>query len=321
MGYKERPHGPLAALAARQHGVVSIRQLAKLGYSRSSVSKAATAGYLHRLHRGVYAVGHTDLSWHSHCLAAVLACSPALASHTSAAWIWGLLRTRPGTFHVTTPTRRHSKPCAHLHHAALTDDDRAVRESIPVTALSRTLLDLAAMLPAERLQRVIERCEELQLLDLGPIDELLARVGGHAGAGRLRRALNLYRPPAFTRSGLERRFLELVRAAGLSTPSTGFSVRGYELDAYWKHERFVVELDVYETHGTRGAFERDRLRQEELKLIGIEMIRVTGPRLDREPRAVIERVAALLELRRRELRCQQGTRSDLDEAPGERAAN
>jgi very-short-patch-repair endonuclease len=65
-----------------------------------------------------------------------------------------------------------------------------------------------------------------------------------------------------------------------------FNVGGFELDAYWAAERFVVELDVYETHGTRAAFERDRQRQDDLMLIGVEMIRVTGPRLKREPRQV-----------------------------------
>jgi very-short-patch-repair endonuclease len=79
------------------------------------------------------------------------------------------------------------------------------------------------------------------------------------------------------------------------------NVAGYELDAYWERERFVVELDVYETHGSHAAFERDRLRQEDLKPKGVEMIRVTGPRLDREPEATIERVAAHLAQRRREL--------------------
>ena len=67
------------------------------------------------------------------------------------------------------------------------------------------------------------------------------------------------------------------------------NVLGYELDAYWEPERFAVELDVYETHGSHAAFERDRLRQEDLKLKGVEMIRVTGPRLDREPEAVAGR--------------------------------
>jgi hypothetical protein len=292
----------LAELANRQHGVVSIRQLlGPLGYSASAVTRAMSAGHLHRLHRGVYAVGHTNLSPQGHYLAAILACAPhALLSHVSAAWLWGLLRQRPGVIHITAPTRRRAKPPLSIHHARLVDEDRSLLDGIPVTAFPRTLLDLAAMLPADRLRRAIERSEELRLFDLGPVDSLLARAGGHPGAGRLRRALVLYRPPPFTRSGLERRFLELVRKAGLPTPSTGFNEEGYELDAYWQAERFAVELDVYETHGSREAFESDRLRQENLKLSGIEMIRVTGPRLDREPQEVIGRVALLLERRRRE---------------------
>jgi very-short-patch-repair endonuclease len=92
-----------------------------------------------------------------------------------------------------------------------------------------------------------------------------------------------------------------VRRAGLPTPAANFWVGEYELDAYWPEERFGVELDVYETHGTRAAFESDRLRQENLKLQGIETIRITGPRLDREPAAVMERISTLLEQRRRQL--------------------
>lgn len=308
MRHKERTHQPLAYLAERQHGVVSIRQLEALGYSRNAVTRASACGRLHRLHRGVYAVGHTSLTGHSRCLAAVLACAPnALASHLSAAWLWGLVLNRAGTIDVTAPTRRHAKPDMRLHYAPLAREDRAVCEGIPVTAVPRTLLDLAVILPAGRLDRAIERSEELRLFDLRPMDALLDRAGGHPGTGRLRRALALYRPPAFTRSGLERRFLELVRRAGLPTPSTGYNEAGYELDTYWEPERFAVELDVYETHGSRGAFERDRLRQEELKLKGIEMIRVTGPRLDREPTKVTERVAMLLEQRRRQLRAEPDT--------------
>ncbi len=313
----------LAELANRQHGVVSIRQLlGPLGYSASAISRAVSVGRLHRLHRGVYAVGHTNLSAQGHYLAAVLACAPhALLSHVSAAWLWGLLKQRPGVIHITAPTRRRAKPPLNVHHARLFDEDRSLLDGIPTTALPRTLLDLAAMLPADRLRRAIERSEELRLFDLGPVDSLLDRAGGHPGAGRLRRAFALYRPPPFTRSGLERRFLELAEKARLPTPSTGFNELGYELDVYWQAERFAVELDVYETHGSREAFESDRLRQENLKLSGIEMIRVTGPRLDREPEEVIERVVLLLARRRRELSLAGGVGSGLDEASGERAAD
>ena len=163
------------------------------------------------------------------------------------------------------------------------------------------MLDLAARLSATSLERVLERSEERRLFDLGPLEEMLDRAGNHPGAGKLRRALAIYRPQlAVTRSGVEERFLELVRAAGLPEPATNFSIGGYELDAYWREERFAVELDVFATHGSRAAFERDRLRQEDLKLIGVEMIRITGPRLDREPRQVIERLRTLLAQRRGE---------------------
>ena len=122
---KKRTHQPLADLASDQHGVVSTRQMEGLGYSRNSIADAVRAGRLQRLHRGVYAVGHKSLTWESHCFAAVLACAPnAVASHTSAAWLWGLLASRPGTLHVTAPTRRHRRVDLRLHYARLGDEDR-----------------------------------------------------------------------------------------------------------------------------------------------------------------------------------------------------
>ncbi len=293
----------MADLAERQHGVVSIRQLEALGYRRPAITRATRSGRLHRLHRGVYAVGHAKLTWEGRCLAAVLSCAPhALASHLSAAWLWGLLASRPGTFDVTASTRRHSKPKLRLHYARLADEDRAVHAGIPVTSIPRTLLDYAAMATDVRLERAVERSEERRRFDLHAMDALLARAGNHPGAGRLRRALAIYRDdPAFTRSKLEDRFRDLVRRSDLPMPSANFWVGEYEVDAYWPAERFGVELDVYETHGTRAAFESDRLRQENLKLQDIETIRITGPRLDREPAEVIERIAAFLEQRRRQL--------------------
>jgi hypothetical protein len=310
MPNKRRPEGrnlPLSDLATAQHGVVSARQLRGLGFSRTGITEEAKAGRLHRLHRGVYAVGHLDLDWHSHCLAAVLACAPAVASHASAGWIWGLLRYQPGVVDITAATRRHPKSTVRLHHARLGDEDRDEREGIPITSLARTLLDLAASLPTARLDRVIERSEELRRFDLAAVDELLGRVSHHPGVGRLRKALSIYRPePAFTRSGLERRFLALVKRSGLPVPAMNYVTEGFELDAYWEEERFVAELDVYETHGSNAAFERDRLRHEDLKLAGIEMVRITGPRLKREPQRVMERLGLLLAQRQEELRPRRG---------------
>jgi very-short-patch-repair endonuclease len=86
-----------------------------------------------------------------------------------------------------------------------------------------------------------------------------------------------------------------------SIDCTRASTLGRALAVYRPDLRFAVELDLFETHGTRAAFERDRLRQEELKLLGIEMIRVTRPRFLCEPDAVLANLATLLQRRRREL--------------------
>lgn len=295
MEAKTRPH-PLADLAHRQHGVVSVGQLHVLGYSKSSLEKAAAGGRLHHIDRSVYAVGHTNLSSYGQCLAAVLACGPgAVLSHYSAAWLWGLARWSPRPFHVTGPVARRPRLPVHIHRARrLEDADWRLIEEIPVTAVPRLLLDLAACLKPKSLDRLVERTEEKGFFDLRQVEDLLARTVGHHGHGRLRRAIALYKPTSFTRSGLEKRFLELCLEAGLPQPRMNYVEEGFELDAYWPEFRFAVELDVFETHGTRAAFERDRKRQEDLLLAGIQMTRVTGPRLEREPAEVIDRVARLL---------------------------
>jgi very-short-patch-repair endonuclease len=288
-------------LATRQHGVVSTRQLAALGYSKSSAAKAAQAGRLHRVHRGVYSVGQRRLTWHGRCIAAVFACAPAAASHSAAAWLWGLQGHAPETIHLTSPTKRTRKATFVVHSSRLLKRDVDRRDGVPVTAVPRTLLDLAIRARPDQIDGYLERAEDRRLLDVRAVEDLLARAGRHRGRGRLARALALYQPdPAFTRSKFEARFRSAVRAAGLPAPSMNFNAEGYELDAYWPELRFAVELDLYETHGSRAAFERDRRRQEELKLLGIEMIRVTAPRLKREPEAVIRNLAALLERRRHE---------------------
>ncbi len=110
----------------------------------------------------------------------------------------------------------------------------------------------------------------------------------------MRLAIAIYRPVSFQRSRFEERFLAALLRANVPRPHTSYVELGFELDLYWPEYRFAVELDVFETHGTRDSFESDRLRQEELLLGGIEMIRVTAPRFERESREVIARIATLL---------------------------
>jgi Transcriptional regulator, AbiEi antitoxin len=289
----------LALLAGQQHGVVSIRQLEqRLEFSHQAVERASASGRLHRIHRGVYAVGHTNLSSRGECLAAVLAVGPgALLSYYSAGWLWGLWRGSPKPLHVTAfVPRHHPAPEGVSRHRArnLVDEDRAMIDWIPVTSVARTLLDLAWKLRGDQLRRVLARAEDLELLDLDAIHAVIERNRGHHGAKRLRHALEIYEPPAYTRSEFERRFVDHLVASGLPRPATGWNEVGHELDVYWPDLGFGVELDAYETHGTRDAFERDHDRDLDFTMAGIETIRVSERQFRREPAQIASKVGNLL---------------------------
>jgi Transcriptional regulator, AbiEi antitoxin len=289
----------LAALASRQHGVVSIGQLEQqLGFSHQAVQRAVGAGRLHRVYRGVYAVGHANLSPHGECLAAVLAVGTgALLSYYSAGWLWGIWRGSPKPIHVTAfVPRHHPAPQGITRHRARNWDEaeRAMTDGIPVTSVARTILDLSWKLSADQLRRVLERAEDLGFIDLKELRAVVESNRGHPGARRLRHALSIYGPRRFTRSEFERRFVDYLDAAGLPRAVTGWNEAGHELDVYWPERRFGVELDTYQTHGSREAFERDRDRDLDLALEGVETIRVSESRFLREPDAIAAKVAELL---------------------------
>jgi REase_MTES_1575/Transcriptional regulator, AbiEi antitoxin len=299
---KRRSHHRLAAVAGGQHGIVSLGQLRQLDYAEGTIKEMLKTGRLQPLARGVYGVGHKAIQQHGRCLSAVISCEGgALLSHRSAAWLWGLTKRFAVPIEVTAASPRRNRDEILVHSAgALIEVDHASFEGIPVTAVPRTLLDFASLDPFF-LDHALESAYRLELLDLVAIDALIARSRGFRGVARLRTALEAYRTPAFLRSGVERRFLRLVEDHGLPRPSMNFFAEGYELDAYWPAERFAVELDTYDYHGSPRAFEEDRIRQEDLKLAGVELTRITGTRLNREPKRVMQRLASLLSRRRAQL--------------------
>jgi very-short-patch-repair endonuclease len=295
-----RTRPSIAALATEQYGIVAHKQLRDLGLTESAISRRIADATLHKLHQGVYAVGHAAVSKRGTLMAALLACGPgAMLSHSAAAWMWGLLAQLPSPIDVTVTghDRRHAGIRVHRSRTIRARDTRE-REQLRLTGVPRTLLDLVATGSRRRADGLVDRAERLGLLDVAAVDDLLARSRGARGTARLRTAMDLYRDVAMTRSMLESRFLDLVLRAGLPRPSMNYYVAGMEVDAYWEQEQFVVELDGYETHGSRRSFERDRVRQETLALAGIASIRITARRLDREPKRIVSNLRALLAGRR-----------------------
>lgn len=290
----------MAALAARQYGVVTREQLNSLGYSDDAIDRALATGRLHAWQRSVLAVGHQGLSRHGLCMAAVLfRGSGALISHQSAIWLWGFEKTLEIPVHVSVRWRGHAQDAIGLHHCpALRDDDVAETERLPVTGVARTLLDYASEAKPYRLARAVDQADRLGLLDLAAVDLITEEVHGHRGRTPLLKAMTIYREQGFTRSGGEKRMLAALADVGVRRPAVNNFIAGYELDFYWEAERFAVELDSWEFHRGQRSFEEDRKRQEELTMANIETIRITGTRLRREPRKVAMRIAAHLDRRR-----------------------
>jgi very-short-patch-repair endonuclease len=278
----------IAALAARQHGVVARWQLLALGLGPDAIDHRLRCGRLHLIHRGVYAVGHRLVTKEGRWLAAVLAAGPgAVLSHRSAAALWGIRPTAATRIEVTTPKQLRPRPNLLPHCAVLPRDEITERDGIPVTTAARTLLDLAATLDRHQLARALDEAEVLRLEGPG---RLMDRYPRKRGTKTLRALLNESRRNL--RSPLEAEFLALLDDHGFQRPETNTIIEGYEVDAAWRAARLIVELDGYATHGTRRAFERDRARDRRLSAAGWRTARFTSLQLA-APATAAEDLAAL----------------------------
>jgi very-short-patch-repair endonuclease len=235
-------------------------------------------------------------------MAAVLAYGPrAVLSHRSAAGLWGLRTDNRAKTDISLPSRSaRSRPGIDAHASVtLTQADCTTQDGIPCTTLPRTLLDLGEVLDHRGLERAIEQAEVLRLFDLRAVEDVLERANGRRGAAVLRAVLAGLEEPALTDTDLEERFLMLCRAASLPSPKVNEWLDIDELpavraDFLWRAERLVIETDGWESHGTRQAFERDRRRDERLKLAGYELLRFTRRRIIADPSGVMSTVAELL---------------------------
>lgn len=276
----------LSALAQAQHGVVARRQLLAAGMGTEAIALRLRHGRLHRLHAGVYAVGHSTLTPEGRWMAGLLAAGPqAVLSHVSAAGLWGLLQDGGELIDVTAPRSARSRGLLRRHVSALPGDEVTEHRGLPVTTPSRTLLDIALIVSRAALERAIREVEFLRLPIGPPFDVMLRRHAGRRGIVRFRECLQRAGwGEGFTRSRLEDRFLLLANRAGLPPPATNASIRvggkTLEIDCVWRDVRLAVELDGHAAHGTRAAFEADRERDRTLQAAGWRVIRVTWRQLE-----------------------------------------
>jgi very-short-patch-repair endonuclease len=285
----------LGGIAARQHGVVTAKQLAEVGIGRAAISERTKRGRLHRLHRGVYAVGHRAPSWHGRWMAAVLACGEgAVLSHHSAAALWKLLRPIEGPIHVSVPTTNGLKPrrgilvhrCPSLLAPAEPSPSPSYlhqeggrgrrllttyRHRIPVTTIQRTIDDLDGTVAPHLLRRARRQAELMNV---------------HLRGTNGRRA----------RSDLEEDFYALIQRhlPHLPSPETNVKLGRHEVDFLWREQRVVVETDSFLYHRGSISFEDDYSRDLDLRGAGYSVLRFNDKQIEDEPARVVADLARAL---------------------------
>lgn len=296
-------------VAREQHSIISWEQLLEAGASRQWIHRREQEGFLTRLAPSVYRFLGGRRTWKMRASAALLSArAPALISHRSAAWLYGIDEHMPGIIDVTVPRHRRprSRPGVQFHESRqfdLAEAGAAVRDGLAVTGVARTVLDSCgeiASLP-ERLD-VFDEARRLKLVDW---DDLWDCLLVHTGRGR--RGLRRYRDVLITRDGtapagtkFARRVGLLLESAGLPSPTSEYPVdygeaHLYYIDLAYTTPRLVaVECLGKIGHDFERAFEMDPVRRNRLQLLGWIVIEVTWRRFVNAPETVIEDVRRAL---------------------------
>jgi len=274
-----------------------------LGLGDGAIEHVVRLGRLHRLFRGVYAVGHPGIGERGRLQAASLACGKgAVVSHRSAAALLGLIDKGPVVIDViASGTRGRTIDGLHLHRVRPPQPDEVgTVAGIPCTSPSRTLVDLASVVGDWTLRSAFERAAQRRCLDIPAIERAIDP--GRRGVGSLRALVEAWRQAApLTKKGrlkspLEAKVLPLLAQRSLSVPLFNAPVTiangRIEVDFLWPDHRFALEADSRDFHGTHVAFERDRWRDRELMRAGYATLRVTSRQAEREAAAVADTIAS-----------------------------
>ncbi len=293
-------------LAAAQHGVVSRDQMRGLGMGERAIDHAVAAGRLHRVFRGVYAVGFPQRNERGWLMAAALACGPrAVVSHRSAAALLGFLDEGPVVIDVIAPRSRGRKIDGIRFHRVRPPrlDETGTVAGIPCTSPARTLVDLAGTVGDWTLRSAFDRAAHRNLLDIPAIEasvdprrrgmkSLLALVAKWRDAAPLTKTRGQLKSP------LEAKILPLLTRRDIPPPLINAPVQiakgRIEVDFLWPGHRFALEADSRDFHGAAVAFERDRWRDRELMRAGYSVLRVTSKEAEHEGEAVADTVASRL---------------------------
>jgi hypothetical protein len=286
-------------VAERQHGVVARWQLLDRDIAPAVFRARCENGVFVPLFHGVFALGHRRLGREGRWMAAVLACGPgAVLSHFSAGHHWSMCGSR-GPIEVLRQSGGFH-PKGHrgvkLHQTRrLEPYEVTVERGVPVAAMERVLLDLAARTNAKRLERMFVQAYKREGFSWSRLGRIINRRRGCKGVGRLRRIALEVDPEALeTKSVPEIDLLALYRQADMPTPSVNVLAEGYLVDFLWVEQKVIVETDSWRHHGDPLAFEKDHQRDVDLIAAGYDVHRTTYKMLESNPGPFLQNVRRAL---------------------------
>jgi hypothetical protein len=282
-------------LAGRQSGNFSRRQLLAQGLGAEAIKARLRNGSFVTRYHGVYCQAPARQDPQALIAAAVLAGGPhAVASHASAAYLWGFLPRYEPPPEISLPTGDR-RPRHILTHRcpSLQPRDVTRQHGIPTTSRARTVLDIAPRLSAKQLTRLVNDALRSRHLRREALQDVLERNPLHPGTGLLKPFAEDPRNP--TRSDFEDDFLAFVAKYDLPTPQINVEVNGREVDAFFPEHNLIVECDGWEFHRHRAAFEDDRERDAENLRHGLRTLRITKDRMDAASDREAQRLLEILE--------------------------
>jgi hypothetical protein len=283
----------VARLAAAQFNRVSSAQLAGLGLSAAAIAHALAAHRLVRVEQGVFALPPVLQDGWGRWTGATLTAPGTVLSHESAAAAWGFSRegrlvtvTRPGS----GGPRRHGG--VRVFRSSTLQGEYTTLRGIPITAVPRTLLDLAQRSSRRALARAVREAVRLELTTVEAIADCLGRHPRRRGSRSLLAVLGRYSglPIERARSGAEVRALEVLRAGGYALPRLNVRIAGEEADLSWAAIRVLIEVDGGPFHLDAGEDARKQTRWEDA---GWTVERISSDNVYEHPERLLALAAAM----------------------------
>lgn len=290
--------------ASRHHGVVSRSEAIQLGLTRGQFDNMVRQGVLLRVAPRVYVTAGSSETWHQRARVAALSVN-GLVSHRAAAALHGVDGFSKRMVEVTTDKNQRPTKCSALLHRStqMRFADSVELSGLPVTGISRTILDLAAVVRYSKFEQSVDAVLRRGLCDWPDLYEALTlhSIQGRNGCGPLRAILDArYGDTTIPDSNFNRMVVQLLERTGLPSPVVEHEIydeRGWlaaRVDLAYPRRRLAIELDSVRWHLNRRSFEQDPRRKNALTLLGWTVLTFTWSDYIDHPARLVAQVSAAL---------------------------